>query len=686
MPPVPISSTTVACAQFIQPRAKSRLFNGTCGYRIHAIAAVHVGVDHCQMPLQHTSPTPTLATELDEVASNAQALIEVLRRGLNVPLPVEFPRDQLIDICVTLVQLPEGTAEGCRAPLEYARKRLPSIRREHIATDHVQGGKDAPLLVRGALLDQKLATLISSVSTALDAYGRLAADETGTDFKPEAGIKASKTTVDDVVTSARDLDNGLGVAQKTIKEVAQPGSTQADTLQRQLQDARGLTQLTSAEVRMPRVVPGWLRSTVDALKGYPDLIRSTMTGLHVGADVAEVWIDRWHEFKHESFKFLFEQFRKTTKAGERTADILDRQQKGNAPPPKPVEPEIDNDVGAARAVRRRDQVQADVRRCVKALEEVEDFIRLHSRINDNLAALGPSPPSIAHAQKLRSEHQAKLIEDLSELGRIDRYLTMNRQFAVAAGDGISPPISAAAEPTLGVVGQGYAQRIFQLMVLMVLREVGRPMQSGEVVDAFAARGHPIGGTNPTRTAWNRLWEAKTNGLLEQVADHGYWIKGESLRAGALEAALASKEERRKRSRNRVRNVRRPGGRHGRQPMLSPADIESGRRWILEGRPVAQVCADLGGISLGTFRNYFGSARALREKYPHLAKPLRQKPRLQKSTGRRPKLSPDQIATVKDMHASGYPVRRIAEKMQAGERLIYTAIGGIRKPAGKGAKR
>jgi len=640
------------------------------------------------MPLQHTSPTPTLATELDEVASNAQELIEVLRRGLNVPLPAEFPQDQLIDICATLVQLPEGTAEGCRAPLEYARKRLPSIRREHIAADRPQGGEDAPLLVRGARLDQKLATLISSVSTALDAYGRLAADETGADFKPEAGIKASKTTVDDVVASARDLDVGLGDAQETVKEVAQPDSTQVDNLQRQLQDARGLTQLTSAEVRMPRVVPGWLRSTVDALKSYPDLIRRSMTGLQVGADVAEVWVDRWHEFKHESVRFLFEQFRKATKAGERTADILDRQQKGNAPPPKPTEPEpeVDDDVGAARAVRRRDQVQGDVRQCVKALEEAEEFIKLHGRINDDQTPPGPTPPSIAHAQKLRREHQAKLIEGLNELGRIDRYLTMNRQFAVAAGDGISPPISAVAEPTLGVAGQGYAQRIFQLLALMVLREVGRPMQSGEVVDAFAARGHALGGTNPGKTAWNRLWKAKTNGVLEQVADHGYWIKGEPLHADALGAALAAKEERRKRSRKRPLNIRRPGGRRGPGPKLSPADIESGRRWILEGRSVEQVCADLGGISRASFRNYFGSAQALRQQYPDLAKPLRRKkPRIRRPTGRRPKLSPDQIATVKNMHASGYPVRRIAEEMKVGERLIYTTIGGIRKPAGKGNK-
>jgi hypothetical protein len=192
------------------------------------------------MALEHSSPAPTLAAELDEVARDAQALIEVLQRGLNVLLPPEFPRDQLTDICATLVLLPRGTAEGCRAPLEYARKRLPSIRREHIATDGARGHGDTPLIVRGAHLDQKLATLISSVSTALDAYGRLAADETGADFKPEAGTRASKSTVEDVVERARDLDAGLGEAQKTVREVSQPGSMQADNLQRQLQDARGL--------------------------------------------------------------------------------------------------------------------------------------------------------------------------------------------------------------------------------------------------------------------------------------------------------------------------------------------------------------------------------------------------------------------------------------------------------------
>ena len=589
------------------------------------------------MPLEHSSPAPTLAAELDEVARDAQDLMEVLQRGLNIPLPTEFPREQLVDICSALVLLPRGTGEGSRAPLEYARKRLPSIRREHVSTDSLQKNDAAPLLVRGARFDQKLATLISSVSTALDAYGRLAADETGPDFKPEAGIKASKATVEDVVSRARELDAGIGAAQKTLEEVSQPGSAQADRLQRQLQDARGLSQLTSAEVRMPRVVASWLRSTVSALKNYPEIIRRTASGLQLGADVAEVWFERWHEFTHDGVKFLFEQFRKTTKAGERTADMLERQQRGpSAPPQQPPEPEPDEEMGVAQsAVRRRDQLQTEVGQSVDDLEKAEEFIRLHTQMSD-LRPLGTSP-SIAHAEKLRSEQQTKLLNGLSELARIDRYLTMHRQFA-AAGDGIAQT-SSVPEPTLGVAGSGYTQRIFQLLALMVLREVGRPMQSGEVVDAFSKRRHPLGGTNPTRTAWNRLWQAKANGVLDHLPDHGYWINGEPLATGALEAALAAKGDRRKLKRKGPGQAgRKTGGAHGRTRILSGAEIETARRWLLSGKSISEVCADLGGISTGTLRNYIpGGTRALREQFPHLAKPLKRRKIVKRSkpSGRRP---------------------------------------------------
>lgn len=242
-----------------------------------AVAYLLSDVVYATMPLEHTKPAPTLKEELHEVARDANELMTFLQRGLIIPLPTEFPRDQLVDICATLTHLPSGTAEGCRAPLEYARNRLPSIRREHIATEGSQTGNDL-VLTRGTSLDQKLATLISSVSTALDEYRRLASEEPGRDFEPEAGIAAPKTKVGDVVARAKELDGKLGEALVAVGEMAQPGSARADDLQRQFQDARGLNQLASAEVRMPKVVPGWLRKTVAALGRCPDILRRSMSG------------------------------------------------------------------------------------------------------------------------------------------------------------------------------------------------------------------------------------------------------------------------------------------------------------------------------------------------------------------------------------------------------------------------
>ena len=60
------------------------------------------------MALDHTRPPESLLRELEEVAHAAQALVAVLDRGLNFPLPPDFPTDQLTDICRSLMRLPEA--------------------------------------------------------------------------------------------------------------------------------------------------------------------------------------------------------------------------------------------------------------------------------------------------------------------------------------------------------------------------------------------------------------------------------------------------------------------------------------------------------------------------------------------------------------------------------------------------
>jgi hypothetical protein len=89
------------------------------------------------MPLGYTQPSEGLARELREVARDAIALSEVLTEGLNFNLPPDFPKEQLIEITRSLMQLPGGTAEGCRPSLQYARDRLPAIRRAYVLSEEL---------------------------------------------------------------------------------------------------------------------------------------------------------------------------------------------------------------------------------------------------------------------------------------------------------------------------------------------------------------------------------------------------------------------------------------------------------------------------------------------------------------------------------------------------------------------
>ena len=123
------------------------------------------------MPLGYIQPTDGLARELREVAHDATALAAALQTGVNFELPPDFPKEQLLEIAGSLAQLPNGTAEGCRAALEYARNRLPAIWREHVLSEEIDLPADAdahPQVLRNSLIDERLRHLIASTTTALD--------------------------------------------------------------------------------------------------------------------------------------------------------------------------------------------------------------------------------------------------------------------------------------------------------------------------------------------------------------------------------------------------------------------------------------------------------------------------------------------------------------------------------------
>lgn len=275
------------------------------------------------MTLSYDRPSENLSAELIEVAGAARELLTTLEGRSNAPIPSKFPKDQLADICRSLIQLPLGTAEGCRVPLEYSRNRLPAIRREHIRIEAKSTTSADHLLTRGTSIDNRLASLITAVTTALDEYRRAAAEEEeDLDSPPDASITPPAKSVEDAVRFSEALDKSVENARRDLDDITKPDSLCADELKRQLKDVQGINRMSSAEMRMPRVVVGWLRKTTLSLKFYPDVMVKTAAKVRKGVDVAQVAYDRWHEFKHGGMDFIFEELRKTTAAVDRIAKIL----------------------------------------------------------------------------------------------------------------------------------------------------------------------------------------------------------------------------------------------------------------------------------------------------------------------------------------------------------------------------
>jgi Leucine-rich repeat (LRR) protein len=303
------------------------------------------------MPLPYNQPETELARELREVARDAIALEGALA-GLNFELPSDFPRSQLVEICQSLAQLPSGTGEGCHPALAYARNRLPAIRREHLISEELDLPateiEAAPPVVRGELIDERLRHLIASVTTALDEYRRLAAAEEPIDEMPEAGVTASGAILEGVVAQSEQLDRSFEDATKEITATANPVSKPADDLRRQINDSQGLNRLARAELRMPSVIVSWYRRVVEALKEYPALIANTANELKVGADIAEICLDRWHDFHKNATTFLIGEFREMCDALIGVAKRLDERKRRRIE--VSATPELEFNLETARAM------------------------------------------------------------------------------------------------------------------------------------------------------------------------------------------------------------------------------------------------------------------------------------------------------------------------------------------------
>ena len=222
--------------------------------------------------------------------------------------------------------------------------------------------------------------------------------------------------------------------------------------------------------------------------------------------------------------------------------------------------------------------------------------------------------AITNALQRRKVLQEAIQKNMQDLEQVELFLKLHRQFTTSGEEGSA---DGEGPKSLGTTtGWGHAQDTFENLLRIVLRDVQRPLQSGEVVDEFRERGHPIGGANETKQAWNRLWTAKTRGVVAHMPKLGYWLADEPLPAGALSAPKPKRK-------------RKTGGGHnstgrpiGRTPLLSERQLKQVEDWLVDGeKTIPEICAELGGISAGTIYNNFpGGRRALLKKRAKEAAP------------------------------------------------------------------
>lgn len=362
------------------------------------------------MSLDGAGLPPSLARELKEVARDAATLGEVLARPPAHPWPNEFPRDGLIEICQSLASLLQGSAEGCREPLEYARRRLPAIRHDYILSEELsaRAGLASADVLRGAHLDQRLGTLISSVMTALHEYLELASEEEIVDRAGEASVVPAEATVLKADAASKKLDSELAAAEQTVKEIAQPTSA-AESLKRRFRDARTLLRLARAEIRMPRVFMSWFRLTANALERYPELIQRAVAGLRAGTDVTQPLIHRLEELQHHFTGFVFVEWRRTLDVFEQVGrDLQRRRERARG---IPEEPKFD---------------LAEVRRLVLVGQAPPpSWCKLVTELDLSLSQLNSLEPlaGLVNLEKLNLD--GTLISDLVPLAALTKLQTLN---------------------------------------------------------------------------------------------------------------------------------------------------------------------------------------------------------------------------------------------------------------------
>lgn len=275
-----------------------------------------------------------LLQELVEVQNTAVSLEQAIKEHNFVP--DDFPRSQVEYLIISLSGLQNGSLEGVRAPLEHASVRLSEVRRRffyHADPSEQEDENNAePTLQRGDSLDQRFVSLLSAISTALDAYR----EQARSDFET--------TNTHDYLEVLPQLRSDGSTHPPIERQIELFGELSGDAMSsgvsydryvnnlgRSAADARNLLASTKAEVESKIVIRGWLRTlsegSADALK----LLRISIDAIEVAGGVAAEFYKRFKgtissvrnvaiEESREWLQFISRQLERAEKALRETGE------------------------------------------------------------------------------------------------------------------------------------------------------------------------------------------------------------------------------------------------------------------------------------------------------------------------------------------------------------------------------
>ena len=218
-------------------------------------------------------------------------------------LPDNFPEVSIRETCFALKKLKDGTAEGSRPALEYARVKLPRLRRHIVGPLSAGREADEPFLERGGPIDLALADLIACTTTALDAYREQASEPEEILSVEDIEIPASGIDLDSIKDTANTSQAQSSEALNRLNKIPTEGG-KLEKFKRRILDVETLSHTISAEANSTQIIPKLLKWLGTIINNMPNVILRLGKTIEIGADIAEPYAQVWNDFNTNSLNNL----------------------------------------------------------------------------------------------------------------------------------------------------------------------------------------------------------------------------------------------------------------------------------------------------------------------------------------------------------------------------------------------